>query len=740
MAKYTYPVEGMTCAACVARVEKSVNKIDGLENINVNFATEELSFETPVDNPDIRHISEVIEKSGYKLIIPSTSSTGGKADSTVNTEENNKGYVDLKNEFLFALVLTLPIFIISMFYDFQFFRDIWQLDRQYTNNILLILTTPVIFISGKRFYSIFWKNLKQFNTEMNSLVAIGTGAAFGYSTFATLFPELLLGGDIEPHVYFETAAVIITLILLGRLLEARARKKTSSAIRELLALRPKTALLKIDGEVKEVSSDTLKTGDVVIIKPGAKIPADGKIISGNSNIDESMVTGESLPVEKETGMAVTGGTINISGSFEYVVTETGENSFLGQIINLVREAQGSKVPIQRLADKIASWFTPIVIIISFITFAGWLLAGYDVSIALVNFVSVLIVACPCALGLATPTAIMVGTGLGAKHGIIIKDGESLETAKKITTMIFDKTGTLTKGTPEVTEQHNIIEGAEDYLVYAAALENKSEHPLANAIIKYSSHHEGIPSEIEDFKNHPGFGVSGTINNKRIAAGSKKLAKELNIDFQSAEQKYTGIAKSGKTPVVIFVDSEPAIILGIEDPLKEEAVNVISSLHNKGIQTAILSGDNIRTVKALAKNVGIDKAHGEVLPSIKSEIVEKYKTAGEITAMVGDGINDAPALAAAHVGISLGSGTDVAIESSKITLLRNNLADLISTLDLSRYTINTIKQNLFWAFIYNVIGIPLAAVGMLNPMLAALAMSFSSVSVVSNSLRLRRKKI
>lgn len=740
MSKHTYPVEGMTCAACVARVENSVKKIEGLRNVSVNFATEELTFETSSATADFSQIAKVVEDSGYKLVVSENGRTSSKTTYPTDKNNGNKSYQNLKSQFLFSLILTIPVFLISMLYDFEFFREFWQIDRQYTNNILLILTTPVIFVSGKRFYSIFWKNLKHFNAEMNSLVAIGTGAAFGYSVFATLFPELLREGGIQPHVYYETAVVIITLILMGRLLEARAKNKTSSAIRELLALRPKTALLKIGEEIKEVASDTLQEGDVVIIKPGAKIPADGKIISGSSTIDEAMVTGESIPVEKGKGMSVTGGTINLTGNFEYSVTKVGENSFLGQIINLVREAQGSKVPIQRLADKIASYFTPAVIIISLLTFAGWMIAGYGVSVALVNFVAVLIVACPCALGLATPTAIMVGTGLGAKNGIIIKDGESLETAKKITTVIFDKTGTLTKGMPEVTEHYFIEEERGEYLALAALLEEKSEHPLATAIVKFCDVKEKFGYEVTEFINHPGFGVSAKINNFKVAAGSKKLAKELGIDFSLADKKYNDFAKAGKTPVVLFVDVKPVLILGIEDPLKDEAIDAVKSLHSMGIQTVIISGDNIRTVKALAKKVGIDKAHGEILPSVKSEIVTKYRESGEITAMIGDGINDAPALAASHVGISMGSGTDVAIESSKITLLRNNPGDIISVFNLSKYTINTIKQNLFWAFIYNIIGIPLAALGLLNPMLAALAMSFSSVSVVSNSLRLRSKKI
>jgi len=741
MAKHSYPVEGMTCAACVARVEKVVNKFDGVKNVSVNFATEKLNFEA--DNPDldISKIQQAVKDYGYSIVIDKPKqNTSDSSNEITSREKKDEHYNKLKSDFIFAAIFTIPIFAISMLMDFEFFQNLWPLGRQHTNDILMVLTTPVIFISAKRFFVIFWTNLKHFSAEMNSLVAIGTGAAYSFSVLATLFPEVISTAGETPHVYFETSVVIVTLILMGRLLEARAKQKTSSAIKELLALRPKTAIVLENGAEREVNIDELKIDDSVVIKPGAKIPADGIIISGETSIDEAMVTGESIPIEKCEGDKVVGGTINRSGNIIYKVTATGESSFLGQIVKLVNEAQGAKVPIQKLADKIASVFTPIVILIALITFFVWLIVGGGFTVALIHFVAVLIVACPCALGLATPTAIMVGTGLGAKNGIIIRDGESLETAHKINTIIFDKTGTLTKGQPEVTAIEYFGESGEKELCITAAIEKKSEHPLAGAIIKYSGEEKFENYNIEKFNSQTGLGITASVDGKFYAIGNKKLMSENGYDIHQVTDLYDRYGREGKTPVLVFIDGSPAMILGLADPLKHNAMEAISRLNELGITTVLLSGDNLRTVKAIAAEVGITKFHGEILPSVKAEIVNRYRKEKQVIAMVGDGINDAPALAAADIGIALGGGTDVAIESAKVTILHDNIMDVVSLLTLSRISINAIKQNLFWAFIYNIIGIPLAAFGMLNPMIAALAMSFSSVSVVTNSLRLRGKKL
>lgn len=740
MQKHTYPVEGMTCAACVARVEKVVKKFDGVQNVSVNFATEQVTFETDEQFNQYSEIKAAVDDYGYNLVLdkPEEKTDAKSGETEARQEKSDENFQVLKKDFIISLVFTLPLFIISMLYDFEFFRDIWGLGRQYTNNILLILTTPVIFGPAVRFYKIFWTNLKHFSAEMNSLVAIGTGAAYGYSVLATLFPEVISAAGETPHVYFETAGVIVTLILMGRLLEANAKRKTSSAIKELLALRPKTAVIIVNGKEKEVNISELKTGYTVLVKPGGKIPADGKIVEGTTSVDEAMVTGESIPVSKQVNDNVIGGTLNKNGNIKFVVTALGEDSFLGQIVRLVNEAQGSKVPIQKLADKIASVFTPVVIVISLITFFVWLITGAGFTSALVNFVAVLIVACPCALGLATPTAIMVGTGLGAKNGILIKDGESLETAHKIKTIIFDKTGTVTKGIPEVTEVKYFSGFDEKILSLLAAIEKKSEHPLASAVVKYVSE-ENLP-EVDKFENIPGHGIKGKSGENDLLAGNIRLIQNEGYDISGIEEEFGKIAESGKTPIIFYVNAKPAVVAGIGDPVKENSAEAIARLKKEGIKTVLLSGDNKKTVKAISEKIGTDEYYGEILPEEKSKIVKKYKSEGNLTAMVGDGINDAPALAESDLGIALGSGTDAAIESAKVTILNNDINDVVATVKLSRITIGAIKQNLFWAFIYNIIGIPLAAFGILNPMIAALAMSFSSVSVVSNSLRLRGKKL
>jgi len=620
-------------------------------------------------------------------------------------------------------------------------HNLIPLSQDVINKILLLLTIPVVFISGKRFYKIFWKNLLHLTADMNSLVAIGTGAAFIYSTLLTLFPELISNSSVASHVYFETTAVIITLILMGRWLESRAKSKTGIAIKKLIELKPQTVIVKRNNLELEISLDELQTGNIVIIKPGGKIPADGKVSRGYSTVDESMITGESMPIEKNVGSKVIGGTINKTGNFEFEVTAIGDNSILGQIIKMVEEAQGSKAPIQKLADKIAAVFVPVIILISILTFAGWLFfsdAGF--SAALINFVAVLIIACPCALGLATPTAIIVGTGRGAQKGILIKNAESLELAHKIDTIVFDKTGTITTGKPVVSSVFtNSIEESE-LLKFTVSLEQKSEHPIAQAIVSYANEN-GINFEnVESFESLSGTGLKGRVNGNEIRVGNQALMDNYSIDTKAFEKNIDELSQGGKTLVFVAINKQLKGLIAIEDEIKNNSKEVVTQLKAMNLKTVLLTGDNIRTAKAIVENVGFDEYQAEVLPGEKLAVISEYQSKGKIVAMVGDGINDAPALTQSDVGIAMGTGTDVAIESGDIVLMSGDLNGVVNAIKLSRQTLKTIKQNLFWAFIYNIIGVPLAAFGLLNPMIAALAMSFSSVSVVTNSLRLKRKKL
>ena len=731
--KAAFPVEGMTCASCVARVEKSIRKIEGIKNVSVNLATEKATFEFEPGKVDIKDVANIVEEAGYKMDVSSLKEKAKKADD----DGTSTYHKTLQKELLFAVILTIPILVLSMGSLWSRFHEIFPLSTDYLNKLLLILATPIVFISGKRFYKIFWNNLKHFTADMNSLVAVGTGAAYGFSILVTLFPDLILKAGEIPHVYFDTTAVIITLILMGRWLESRAKGKTNTAIKKLIGLKPKTALLRKGDKEAEVRIEDLKIGDIVIVKPGGKIPADGTIIQGNSVIDESMVTGESIPIEKYPGAKVIGGTINKTGSFQFEITALGDNSVLGQIIKMVEEAQGSKAPIQNLADKAASIFVPVVIGIAIITFIAWLISGGGFSSALINFVAVLIIACPCALGLATPTAIMVGTGKGAQMGILIKNGESLEIAHKITTVILDKTGTITEGEPKVSDIAADGETEENIIQLAASVENKSEHPIAKAIVNYAKSKKIPLLETGSFESITGKGIISTLNGHNVIAGNKKLMTDNSISNNHLEKKINDLLERGKTLVYLAIDKNLKGVIAIEDPLKESSKEAVKELKSMGIKTVMITGDNKKTAEAIAKKIEVDSFEAEVMPDEKAKTVSKYQAGNEIVAMVGDGINDAPALAQSNVGIAIGSGTDIAIEAGSIVLISGDLNGVVSAIKLSRRTIKTIKQNLFWAFIYNSLGIPLAALGILNPMFAALAMSLSSVSVISNSLRLKR---
>lgn len=743
--KISAAVEGMTCASCVARVEKAISKVEGVNSVSVNFATEKASFDIDPAKIDLQKISQAVEDAGYKINLPDKrgktepDKNGENKDQTDRISQHEK---ELRHDFIISVVLTLPVVILSMGSMWSGFKDILPLSTDNLNKILFILTTPVIFIPGKRFFKIFWTNLKHFTADMNSLVAVGTGAAYIFSTLVTMFPGLVLKPGDVPHVYFDTSAVIIALILMGRWMEARAKTRTNTAVKKLMGLKPKTAIIKKDGKEIEVQLEKLETGDTVVIKPGGKIPADGKITSGNSVIDESMITGESIPVEKTKGAVVIGGTINKTGSFEFEITQLGDNSVLGRIIKMVEEAQGSKAPIQNLADKIASIFVPAVIGAAIITFIIWLIVGGENSFnyALINFVAVLIIACPCALGLATPTALMVGTGKGAQFGILIKNGSSLELAHKISTVIFDKTGTITEGRPKVTDilTNNISES--ELIKNAASAEKKSEHPLAEAIINYAKEKKIVLPEAESFNSVTGKGITAVVEGNSVSAGNIKLMNDYSVKTEPLKDGINRLAGEGKTIIFVSVNGEMSGIIGIEDPIKENSAAVIKSLKDMNIKTVMITGDNKTTAENIAKKAGIDNFEAEVMPEDKANAVKKYQGNNEVVAMVGDGINDSPALAQSDVGIAIGSGTDIAMETGSIVLMSGDLNGVLNAIQLSKRTIKTIKQNLFWAFIYNTIGIPLAALGLLNPMFAAFAMSLSSVSVVSNSLRLKNFSI
>ena len=611
----------------------------------------------------------------------------------------------------------------------------------------LLLTIPVVY-AGKDFFIHGFKNLVRKSPTMDSLIAMGASAAIIYSLYAT-YMTITVDPEYHMNLYFESAGTIITLILLGKLLEARTKGQTSSAIKKLIGLQPKKAKIIENGVEKEVLIENIKVGDIIVVKPGEKIAVDGKIVNGNTSVDESMITGESIPVSKNIGDKVIGGSINKNGSIQFEATEIGKDTVLSQIIKLVEEAQGSKAPISRMADIVAGYFVPIVIIIATVTGIVWFISGSGLTAALTFFISVLVIACPCALGLATPTSIMVGTGKGAENGILIKSGEALETAHKIKTVVLDKTGTITKGKPVLTDLkvYNSFDENE-ILQLAASAENNSEHPLAEAIVNGAKERNIEFKQYDKFRAMPGYGIRATMNEKEIQIGNRKLMASRKISTEAAEKDYEILSNEGKTPMFISVNNELAGLIAVADVVKETSKEAVEKMHKLGLKVIMLTGDNEKTAKYIAKEVGIDRVIAEILPFQKSEEVKKLQEAGEFVAMVGDGINDSPALAQANVGIAIGSGTDVAIESADIVLIRNDLNDVAGAIALSKATITNIKENLFWAFFYNVIGIPFAA-GIfyaffngpkLDPMIAAFAMSLSSVSVLMNALRLKFFKV
>jgi len=735
------PIQGMDCASCVQKIEKNLLQTRGVTKAVVNLATGKAKVEYLPSETNLKEIKRAVESTGYKVLEVEPSEAIEDPERLVREKE----YKKLKTKFIVGLVLGLFVFLGSSRHWFPWIPSF--LGNFY---VLWILATPVQFWIGWQFYKGAWGAFKHRNADMNTLIAVGTSAAYLYSVAATLFPSFFETGGIKPEVYFDTSALIIVLILLGRLLEARAKGQTSEAIKKLMGLRPKTARVIREGKEMDIPVEEVLVGDTIIVRPGEKIPVDGIVKDGKSAVDESMITGESIPVKKKAGDEIIGATINKTGSFKFQATKVGKDTALAQIIKLVQDAQGSKAPIQRLVDVISGYFVPIVISVAIAAFVIWFNFGPfpALTFALLAFVAVMIIACPCALGLATPTAVMVGTGKGAENGILIKGGESLETAHKLDTIVFDKTGTLTKGEPEITDivtQNDYSE--EEILKYAASAEKVSEHPLGEAIIKSAIERKIELHNPRDFKAIEGHGIEARVDGRNVLLGNIKLMKDRGIDIKDLEKKAEEFAGDGKTPIYVSLDGKSAGLITVADPLKESSVEALEKLKKLGLEVIMLTGDNKKTAEAIARNAGIDRVLAEVLPEDKVNEIKSLQSGGRRVAMVGDGINDAPALAQADVGIAIGSGTDVAMEASDITLIKGDLRGVVSAIELSKRTIKIIKQNLFWAFFYNTAGIPLAAGVLypffgilLNPIFASAAMAFSSVSVVSNSLRLRRVKL
>jgi len=727
MKKVNLNVKGMHCASCVAVVEKALKKTEGVSEANVNLSTEKAQVLFDDSKADVSKLIAAVKGKGYDARVST------EADKSIEELEKREELRRTERLLAFTLMLAVPAGLIGM---------VFMEDVPYGIYVLFLLATPVQFISGFRFYKGAWAALKNKTANMDSLIAVGTSAAYFYSIWVMLSTPMA-------DQYFETSAVLIAFVLIGKYLEAKAKGKTSEAIRKLMDLSPKTATVLKDGKEVVTPVENVAAGDIILVKPGEKIPVDGVIISGSSSVDESMITGESIPVEKTVGSTVIGSTLNKHGSFQFKATKVGSDTMLASIIKLVEDAQGSRAPIQRFADVISSYFVPAVILIALGSFAFWyFLAGKKLAFSLIIAVSVLVISCPCALGLATPTAIMVGIGKGAGEGILIKSGEALETAHKINAIILDKTGTLTRGTPSVTDV--VLAGSlneEEILKLAGSIERNSEHPLADAVLQYVKERNIQLADVSEFKAVPGHGVSGVVEGRKILLGNRKLMNSSNIDVNALEENLAALEDEGKTVVILSADGMPAGLIAIADTLKEQSRVAVEKLEKLGTTVYMITGDNKRTANAIGKQLGIQNIFSEVLPEDKVNYVKDLQARGLKVAMVGDGINDAPALAQADVGIVMSSGTDVAMESGSIVLMKNNPLDVVKAVKLSKATMSKIKQNMFWALIYNVIGIPIAAgifypfTGwLLSPIIAGGAMALSSVSVVSNSLLLKYKRI
>ncbi|MCO5281389.1 MAG: heavy metal translocating P-type ATPase [Chitinophagales bacterium] len=730
--KHTFPVLGMTCASCAGSVESITQQQEGVVNVSVNFATGNLTVEFLPNMTNADKLQKAVQSIGYNLLIEEKN----KQQETLESIHAEK-YQKLKTKTIWAVILSLPVVVIGMFF----------MKIPYANLIMWAFSTPVVLWLGRDFFINAWKQAKHRSANMDTLVALSTGIAYLFSVFNMLFTDFWHQRGLHPHVYFEAAAVVIAFILLGKLLEEKAKGNTSSAIKKLMGLQPKTVtILLVDGSEKKTAIEAVNVGDIILVKPGEKIAVDGMVLSGNSYVDESMLSGEPIPILKKENEKVFAGTINQKGSFQFKAVRVGKETMLAQIVKMVQDAQGSKAPVQKLVDKIAGVFVPIVIAIAILTFIVWLALGGENGVVqgLMTAVTVLVIACPCALGLATPTAIMVGVGKAAENGILIKDAESLELAKKVNTIILDKTGTITEGRPQVTDIQ-WLNNDESAVAILLSIEKQSEHPLAEAVVKYFEKAQSVG--LNAFESITGKGAKAQYNNETYFVGNKKLLAENNISIATTLQQQADKWGQLSKTVIWFADSKQALaVIAISDKIKETSVAAIKQLQDMGIDLYMLTGDNEATAKAIATQTGIQHYKAEVLPQHKADFVKELQSKGKVVAMVGDGINDSTALATADVSIAMGKGSDIAMDVAKMTIISSDLSKIPQAIKLSKDTVATIKQNLFWAFIYNVIGLPIAA-GilypingfLLNPMIAGAAMALSSVSVVSNSLRLKWKK-
>lgn len=760
----TYRVKGMHCASCSSVIEKTFKKVEGVHSAEVNYGTEKakVSFDPSKTNP--HDLSKHIEPLGYSLEVPTSAEEMGMSENEhaahLGLNQSKKEKLAEVSDMRTKVLSAIPIAIFAAFVmgwdilaQYSIAPTMSYTIKEFIHHLFPILATYILFVVGKPYLLGFYRFLRYGKANMDTLIGIGTTAAFLYSFVVTAFEDVLRPFINVEYQYYDVTIVVITFIALGKYLEARSKIKTGDAIEKLLNLQAKTALVIRDGKEIEISINDVKHNDLIVVKPGAKIPVDGVITEGNSFIDESMVTGEPMPVQKKVGDGVVSGTLNTSGSFTFKATKVGSETLLAQIIKMVEDAQGSRAPIQALADKISAVFVPIVLVIAFLTLGTWLIVGSQylgfsqaLSFGLVSFVGILVIACPCALGLATPTAIIVGVGKGAKEGILIKDAATLERLHKVNTVVVDKTGTITKGKPTLVDIQNLSNLKDDELVsILASLEKKSEHPIAHAIVNYAQEKSITISDISNFEGIQGKGLKGIINGTEYFAGNTKLANDLKLSFDSA--KLSEFTSQGKTPVILSTKEKVLGFVMVADEIKQESKQAITDLHKLGIKVVMLTGDDEKAAGYIASLVGIDDVVAHVLPQDKLEKIKALQSQGRVVAMAGDGVNDAPALAQADVGIAMGTGTDVAIESAGITLLGGDISKLVKAIKLSKITMRGIKQNLFWAFIYNIVGIPLAAGvlypvfgWLLNPVFAGFAMAMSSVSVVSNSLRIKAKKL
>jgi P-type Cu+ transporter len=740
----TLDVEGMTCASCVRRVERSLSRVDGVSEASVNFATEQATVSYDPAQVDLSALTAAVEKAGFSANVPKPRSESHSAQPQIGADEadprelaREREMNDLKRKWIVGLAIG-ALMMIEMYVPLG-------IDMEYLAPLLLIQAAIVQFWAGSVFYKGAWAAAKHFTTNMNTLVAIGTSVAFGYSAFVTLWPGLAAEWGFPFYLYYETAVVIIALVLMGRWMEARAKKQTSSAIKALAGLQARTARVIRDGAEQDIPIESVQVGDHVRVRPGEKVPVDGVIVEGMSALDESMLTGEPVPVEKSANDEVIGATLNKTGSFVFRATKVGRDTTLSQIMRMVEEAQGSKAPMQAMVDTISSYFVPIVLGLAALAFIVWMAFGPGLIFALTVLISVLIIACPCALGLATPTAIMVGTGKAAENGILVRGGEALEMTRRIDTIVLDKTGTLTRGKPTVTEivpANGLDEG--QVVQLAAAAEIGSEHPLGEAIVSRAREMELTLPDAEGFQSITGKGIQATVEGRQVLIGNRALMDQSEISLDGLTDRANSLASDGATPMYLAVDGNAAGLIAVADTLKPESTEAVAKLQALGLEVWMLTGDNQATAEAIAREVGIDHVLAEVLPEQKAEKVKSLQDEGRTVAMVGDGINDAPALAQANLGIAIGTGTDVAMAASDVTLIGGDLRTIVTAIALSRKTVGAIKQGLFWAFGYNTLLIPVA-MGilypffglLLNPVLAAAAMAMSSVSVVTNALRLRR---